>query len=83
MSFRVLSGCNILKAVLEVIGALLHREKIKLAAPEKDLRSHIWLLGQDTLTRTELIFDSSLCRPSFIFLIPAILDYTIKHLGFV
>jgi len=36
----VLSGCNVLKAVSEVIGALLHREKVKLAAPERDLSSH-------------------------------------------
>ena len=34
-SFGVLSGCNIFKAVLEVTGALFHREKVKLAAPEK------------------------------------------------
>ena len=68
-----------------VIGALLHREKVKLAAPEKDLRSHIWLLGQDTLARTELIFDSSLCRPSFDLPDSCYfgLIYTVKHLGFI
>ena len=76
----VLSGCNILKAVLEVIGALLHREKVKLAAPERVLylRSHIQLFGQDTLTTTSVL--------RFILVLtqfPATLDYMVKHLGFI
>ena len=53
----VLSGCNLLKAVLEVIGALLHREKVKLAAPRRVLylRLYIKLLGQNTLTTTSVL----------------------------
>jgi len=38
--FGCLSGCKVLKAVSEVIGALLHREKVKLAAPGWQLSSH-------------------------------------------
>ena len=53
----VLSVCNILKAVLEVIGVPLYREKVKLAAPERVLylRSHIQLFGQDILTTTSVL----------------------------
>ena len=76
----VLSVCNMLKAVLEVIGVLLHREKVKLATPESVLylRSQIQLFGQDTLTTT-LVLRFILVLTQF----PATLDYMVKHLGFI
>ena len=54
---------------------LLHREKVKLAAPERVLylRSHIQLYGQDTLTTTSVL--------RFILVLtqfPATLDYMVK-----
>ena len=76
----VLSVCNTLKAVLEVIGVLLYREKVQLAAPERVLylSSHIQLLGQDTLSTTSVL--------RFILVLtqfPATLDYMVKYLGFI
>ena len=82
-----LSGCNILKAVLEVIGALLHREKVKLAAStggEGSISAFIYKAVRSGHPYHN--FGSSIhpcVDPVLIFLIPAALDYTVKHLGFI